>query len=65
MNGNKARIGMSIGACLILILLTFFSLRNMDLEEKILSELTFVYENVVLSDATILLSSLTLLFLLS
>ncbi len=45
MNGNKARIGMSIGACLILILLTFFSLRNMDLEEKILSELTFVYEN--------------------
>lgn len=44
MNRGKVRIGMSLVACFILILLIILSLRNMDLEEEVLGKLVFTWE---------------------
>lgn len=44
MNRGNARIGMVTGACLVLLLLVFFSLRNMDLEEDVLGQFVFSCE---------------------
>jgi len=44
LNKNKTRIFMMVSACLILVCVVFFSLRNRELEQEILSELTLTFE---------------------
>lgn len=44
MNRGRISIGLSVGGCLVLLFLIVSYLKNMDLEEDVLSKLVFTYE---------------------